>query len=176
MDKTCNINDHTDSQTIRHLINWISFRATSLPSICWLFLFRNARLVAPSLDYWGEIAVRDARYFCIGNLAARSIFTCITMIALFAHFAKNKKPWPCEFSQYLLWLFGKKWNNGKPIIWPMKYLLNMPRGFIDHPLSRKVKASWILSLKYISRSYAIETQVREMSKEENLRDCEIHFL
>ena len=82
MYRTCNINDHTNSQRIWHLIIWISFRATSLPLICWLFLYRNARLVAPSLDYWGEIVVRDARYFCMGNLAARSIFTCITMIAL----------------------------------------------------------------------------------------------
>ena len=52
----------------------------------------------------------------------------------------------------------------------------MPRGLTDHPLSRKVKASRILSLKYITSSYAIETQVRELSKEENLRDCEIHFM
>ena len=52
----------------------------------------------------------------------------------------------------------------------------MPRGFTDHPLSRKVKASRILSLKGISRFYAIGTQVQELSKEENLQDCEIHFL
>ena len=52
----------------------------------------------------------------------------------------------------------------------------MPRGFTDHPLSRKVKASRILSSKDITRSYAILTQVRELSKEENLRDCEIHFM
>ena len=52
----------------------------------------------------------------------------------------------------------------------------MPRGFTDHPLSRKVKASRILSLKGISRSYAIGTQVQELSKEENLQDYEIHFL
>ena len=51
----------------------------------------------------------------------------------------------------------------------------MPRAFTDHPLSRKVKASRILSLKNITGSYTISTQVRELSKEENLRDCQIHF-
>ena len=54
--------------------------------------------------------------------------------------------------------------------------INMPRGFTDHPLSQKVKASRVLSSKDITRSYAILTQVRELSKEENLRDCEIHFM
>ena len=53
--------------------------------------------------------------------------------------------------------------------------INMPRGFTDHPLSRKVKASRFLSLADITSSYAIGTQVRELSKEENLRDCEINF-
>ena len=32
------------------------------------------------------------------------------------------------------------------------FSINIPRGFTDHPLSRKVKASRILSLKDISRS------------------------
>ena len=54
--------------------------------------------------------------------------------------------------------------------------MKMPRGFSDHPLSRKVKASRILNLKDITRTYAIGAQVRELSNEENLRDCEIHFV
>ena len=47
--------------------------------------------------------------------------------------------------------------------------------FIDHLLSQKVKASRNLSLKDFIRSYADVIQVRELSNEENLRDCEIHF-
>ena len=52
----------------------------------------------------------------------------------------------------------------------------MPQAFTDHQLSRKVKASRILSLKNITGSYTISTQVRELSKEENLLDSQIHFM
>ena len=54
--------------------------------------------------------------------------------------------------------------------------LEIPRSFTDHPLSRKVEASRNLNLKYIISAYVDGIQVRELSNEENLRDCEIHFM
>ena len=141
MDRTCNINDHTNSQRIRHLINWISFRATSLPSICRLFLYRNARLVSPSLDYWGEIAVRDARYFCIGNLAARLIL----LVSHWSHFSQYQKKWRTRI------IAKRKWSTG---VWST---LQKKKTQSDPPCEFSLKSfHFLLDLENVSTPAAVQ--------------------